>query len=134
MLFDVGCYIHWSLWCEDYMTYIYYGVNFESHCSCVCVDLCPCNQNLLNLMFQWHVGFFLFSCGCKYVIFVQCYVFTNSTFINWNIDFIIGFGISLSSNVLKTFIFIVIFLYHVWLDFNDVSHIIITNLHTYNNL
>ncbi len=54
--------------------------------------------------------------------------------VDLNIDLIIGFGISSSSNMFNTFVSTIIFLYLTCLDFNQLSHIITTSLHTYNNL
>jgi len=40
ILLNLGCYIHWSLWCGDYKTNIDYGVDFERHYSFVFGDVC----------------------------------------------------------------------------------------------
>jgi len=54
--------------------------------------------------------------------------------VDLNIDLIIGFGISSSSNMFHTFVSTIIFLYLTCLDFNQLSHIVTTTLHTYDNL
>jgi hypothetical protein len=51
MLLNLDCYIHLSLWCDDYKVNIDYDVNFGMCWSFVCVDLCSCHSNLLNMMF-----------------------------------------------------------------------------------
>ncbi len=68
------------------------------------------------------------------MIFIQCLAFASSIFVDWNIDLIIGSGISFLGNVFRTSIFIVVFLYPVWFIFNHVNHTVTTYSRTCNNL
>ncbi len=70
----------------------------------------------------------------KSMLFIQYSTLASLMLADWNIDLIIDSHISSSGNVFNTFVSIVVFLYLTWLDFNQLSHIVIADLHTYNNL
>jgi hypothetical protein len=59
------------------------------------------------MIVQFCCSFFV---DVEYMIFVQCLAFASSIFFNYNIDIIIGFGISFSNIVFNTCVFIIVYL------------------------
>ncbi len=110
------------------------------HFSCVFMSIPSKSINLdVSIIYSIFFLFVLFilqllTCLCKSMMLVRCSAFASSIFVDLNIDLIIGFGMLLFGNKFKPCILIVVHLYFVWLYFNHVSHMVITNFLTYKNL
>jgi hypothetical protein len=118
-----------------WLLFVWLHLSFGMSCSFFLVDLCLfLSKSIKCIISMLCLDSLQYFSWCRFVIFVPCLELASSLLVNWNINLIIGYKISSSGHMFNICVLTIVFLYFIWLDFNQLSHIVMADLWTYNNL